>query len=113
DARRPARPGPAAAGGGPGAARRPAAGRPYTTVSVTSTLPRVALEYGHTWWALATRSSAAARSGSDGTCTRRSTLMLNTSPTGPRPTRAVTVEPSIETFSRRATTPIAPWKQAA
>ena len=28
------------------------------TDSVTSMLPRVALEYGHTWWALCIRSSA-------------------------------------------------------
>ena len=34
----------------------------HTTVSVTSTLPRVALEYGHTVCALATMASAASRS---------------------------------------------------
>ena len=34
----------------------------HTTVSVTSTLPRVALEYGHTVCALATTASAASRS---------------------------------------------------
>ena len=44
----------------------------HTTVSVTSMLPRVALEYGHTSWALATSASAAAWS-SAGACTSSAT----------------------------------------
>ena len=51
--------------GAPGR-RRPSPGSPEqraqsTIVSFTGTLPRVAFEYGHTWWAFSTACSACSR----------------------------------------------------
>src|SRR5262245_55074535 len=111
---------PAGISGGPlvwrrqtNASRYTTAGR-YTTVRRTSTLPRVALEYGHTWWALATRASAAAL-GTPGSETASATSRPKPpSERGPMPTVEVTVA-SAGTFGPpwEATNFIAPMKQAA
>src|SRR6218665_523287 len=70
---------------------------PYqTNVNFTSIFPRVALEYGQTICALATRSSATLRSAS-GRVIFSSTSMANPVGTAPMPT-----SPSIHTSSRRA-----------
>lgn len=74
-------------------------------------LPRVALEYGQTWWAFSMRSLAVAAStfGIEAVI-----LTIRPKPSSflPMPTSAVTVEPETSAFSLRATTPSAPWKQA-
>src|ERR1700733_14432066 len=86
----------------------------YTTVRRTSTLPRVALEYGQTWWAFATKASASAL-GRPGSETARSISRPKPpSERGPMPTVEVTVA-SAGTFGPpcEATNFIAPMKQAA
>src|SRR5207253_3616479 len=70
-----------------------AASLPARTSSSTSTLSRIAFEYGQTLCALCTRRSARSES-SRGTSTLSATLIPNPgpSPVGPSPIRAVTLE---------------------
>src|SRR6185295_14096718 len=86
----------------------------YTTVSRTSTLPRVALEYGQTWWALWTRASASALERPGSETARSISRPKPPSERGPMPTVEVT-EASAGTFGPpcEATNFIAPMKQAA
>jgi hypothetical protein len=79
--------------------------------SVTEMFPRVAFEYGQTWWAFSRRDRAVAASRS-GRVAEISTMSPKPSAFLPMPTLAVTVEPEMSAFSWRATTPRAPWKQA-
>ena len=66
-------------------------------------LPRVAFEYGQTWWAVASRASACAVSSTSGSVTRSSTSSWNRPPSAvPMPTRAVTRDPAVDSRIRRA-----------
>ena len=76
-------------------------------------LPRVAFEYGHTWWAAATRASACSRS-MPGRVMRMATWMPKPAGMGPMPTSEL-IDTSSGTFSfmRAPTAFKAPMKQAA
>lgn len=74
-------------------------------------LPRVAFEYGQTWWAFSMRLLAVSAS-TFGMVAEILTMMPKPSSFLPMPTSAVTVEPEMSALSLRATTPSAPWKQA-
>src|SRR3954471_21147169 len=76
-------------------------------------LPRVALEYGHTWCAARTI-SAACSSSKPGSVTSRPTAIVNErSSAGPKSTRDSMLTSSASSFWRRATALIAPSKHAA
>src|SRR5262249_33465090 len=85
-----------------------------TTFRRTSTLPRVAFEYGQTWWAFATSASASARETPGSETARSISRPKPPSERGPMPTVEVT-EASAGTFGPpcEATNFIAPMKQAA
>ncbi len=74
-------------------------------------LPRVALEYGQTWWAFS-MSSLAVAALTFGMLAEILTMRPKPSAFLPMPTSAVTVDPAMSAPSWRATTPSAPWKQA-
>ena len=83
-------------------------------VRCTSTLPRVALEYGHTPWAASTSATACSVSVTEGSVTASSTASLKRrSSIGMRLTLESIATSSTSSFSRRATAPRAPSKHAA
>src|SRR6516164_9815804 len=83
-----------------------------TTVRRTSTLPRVALEYGHTWCAFSTSASASARDRPGSETARSMSRPKPPAERGPMPTVEVT-EASAGTLGPPCedTNFIAPMKQ--